>query len=62
METLHECMFYVKGCEYVVAALFLTGFVVFWQLLSREGHVQEERHAEERPAMVLGEWEISGSV
>lgn len=37
MDTLVESLTLVKGIEYVLAILFILGFVVFWQVLNHEG-------------------------
>ena len=39
MDTLHDFMHYTKGIEYVLAVVFLVGFIFFWKVL-----VQNEDH------------------
>ena len=46
MPTLHETMFYVKGLEYVVALIFLTGFMAFWQLAIGRGPAEKVKTSE----------------
>lgn len=38
MDTLVGYLTLVKGVEYVIAILFILGFVVFWELLNYQGH------------------------
>ncbi len=36
MQTLHDYMMATKAVEYIMAVVFLLGFVFFWTFLSRK--------------------------
>lgn len=37
MQTLHEYMMATKSVEYLIAVVFLLGFILFWRCVSQKG-------------------------
>lgn len=49
MFTNQDFMSFTKGIEYIIAATFLVGFVVFWLFIDRGEEENNETHEQEKP-------------